>query len=337
MPINVKIAKYTLNLVIVTLLTSCGGENKSKPINIIFPDNLPKENLMLSQDSPKGIWMIHRIHDVNSNGTKDGLKHEFVSQSTELGISIIDTYNSEIATLPFCTLQDMYEQFEFGITKTKEGYKQSYSTNPSDISTDSQGSLDISFINNRKLIGKGTRNRSYRDGDRLETITIYAVKISDDTNLNTSTDLSYSSYIEAPYDTLLDMDAICIALSDFKAITYENGKKTIENNVQYSQSFALGENDIIGTQIFNTRAMHKEDELQRIGGVLINDSNTISWASNKQCLLDDIECLDKGNLDYNIIKNDHSGIAFSTYLNTYTEGFLNVNISLTINPVINEK
>lgn len=327
--------KFAFIIATSLFIIACGG--KDNPKEIIFPEHLPKVNPNLNNDSPVGIWMVHRVHNVNAKGVNNGLKNEFTSQSTEYGISIINSYNSEVATLPFCTLQDMYEQFDLEVTPTKEGYIQSYSTNPNNISVHSQGQLEVSFINNRKLIGKGTRNRTYSDGDRLETITIYAVKISDDTNLNTSTDLIYSSSIEAPYDTLLDMDAICIALSELKATTYENGKKTIENNVQNAQSFGIGEIDMIGAEIFNTSAMHKEQELQRIGGILINDSHSLSWANNKLCSIEDSECLDKGTLNFNIIKNDHSGIAFSTHLNTYGEGYLNLDISLVISSVINEE
>ncbi len=282
--------------------------------------------------------MVHRTIDVTYIGYEDGIKQDMSLQSIENGISILKPYNFETSTLPFCTIEEMFEQFELNIIPTESGYSQSYSTYATNnVLPNSQGSLEITFINNNKLVGKGNRKYTYTNGSRHEFTTIHAVKISDNINLNTSTDLTYSSSIEAVYDTLLDMDAICIALSDLKAITYENGKKTIENNVQYAQSFGLGENDIIGIQTFKTRAVHREEELQRIGGVLLNDSHLISWANNKQCSIDDSDCLDKGTLDFNVIKNDHSGIAFSTHFNTYGEGFLNVDISLIINSVINEE
>lgn len=137
MPINFKIAKYILSLVLITLLVSCGGGSDPKPTSLTFPEHLPEVNPNLRQDSSEGIWMIHRSIDVTYIGYEDSIKQEMSLLSIENGISVLKPYNSETSILPFCTNQDMFEQFELEISPTKEGYRQSYSTNPNNISVPS--------------------------------------------------------------------------------------------------------------------------------------------------------------------------------------------------------
>jgi hypothetical protein len=337
MPIIYKITKYILNLVFIILLVSCGGGSDSKPTHLIFPEHLPEVNPNLSQDSSEGIWMVHRTIDVTYIGYEDGIKQDMSLQSIENGISILKSYNSETSTLPFCTIQDMFEQFELEISPTKDGYRQSYSTNPNNISVPSEGNLEITFINNNKLVGRGHRKYTYTNGSRHELITTYAVKISDDTNLNASGNLSYSSHIETESDLEVDIPAICIALSSFDATHYSDGKKTSNNHVQYAQIIGLGEYNPHGTEIFNTKATSEKDEYQRIGGIYYNGHNYDEWKKNILCPLEDTACLAQGTLDLNIIKNNSTGIAFSSRLNTSDGSFLNTEVSLIIDSIINEK
>ncbi len=337
MPINFKIAKYILSLVFITLLISCGGRSDPKPTSLTFPEHLPEVNPNLSQDSPEGIWMVHRTIDVTHIGYEDGIKQEMSLQSIENGISILKPYNSETSTLPFCTTQDMFEQFELEIFSSKEGYRQSYSTNPNNISVPSEGSLEITFISNNQLVGKGHRKYTYTNGSRHESITIYAVKISDSTDLNTSNDFVYSSNIETESDSEVDIPAICIALSSFDATHFSDGKKASDNHVQYAQIFGVGDNNPLGIDIFNTKSTSNEIEYQRIGGVYFNGRNYDEWKENTLCPLEDISCLTQDTLDFNIIQNNKTGIVFNTRLNTSDGSVLNAEVSLIIDPIITEE
>jgi len=337
MPTIYKFKKYILNLVFIILLVSCGGGSDSKPTHLIFPEYLAEVNPNLSQDSSEGIWMVHRTIDVTHIAYEDGIKQEMSLQSIENGISILKPYNSETSTLPFCTIQDMFEQFELEVFPTKEGYRQSYSTNPNNISVPSEGNLEITFINNNQLVGRGLRKYTYTNGSRHELITIYGVKISDNTSLNTSHDFVYSSNIETESDSEIDIPAICIALSSLDATHFSDGKKTSDNQVQYAQIFGLGDHNFLGIDIFNTEATSEEIEYQRIGGVYLNGRNDDEWKENILCLLEDTVCLSQDTLDFNIIKNDETGIVFSTLFNTQDGSFLNAEVSLMINLIINEE
>jgi len=337
MPIIYKITKYILNLVFIILLVSCDGGSDSKPTHLIFPEHLPEVNPNLSQDSSEGIWMVHRTIDVTYIGYEDGIKQDMSLQSIENGISILKPYNSETSILPFCTTQDMFEQFELEISPTKEGYRQSYSTNPNNISVPSEGGLEITFINNNQLVGRGHRKFTYTNGSRHELITIYAVKISDNTSLNTSNDFVYSSYIETESDLKVDIPAICIALSSLDTTHFSDGKKTSDNQIQYAQIFGLGDHNFLGIDIFNTEATSEEIEYQRIGAVYFNGRNYDEWKENILCPLEDTSCLSQDTLDFNIIKNDKTGIIFNSLFNTSDGSVLNAEVSLIIDPIINEE
>lgn len=332
---------YLLLLILCFSIISCGGSSSNSK-DLSFPEHLPAENENLSQESPKGIWKVYRIRTSRFSGTGNGVKYESSSRMIEDSISIIDTYNSEFPTLPFCTISDIYEQWEFDIIPTPNGYKQSYSKNPNNTFLETSGNLEVTFINNRKLIGQGTRIYSYEYGDQIETILIHAVKISDETNLNTSTDLIYSSNIETESDLEVDMPASCIALSKFDAVSYENGNKITENHIEYAQLFQLNTETLKGFEIFNTRGIDEEKTLQRIGGIFydgddIYRSDYESWVSNILCPIEDIDCLEQGTLELNSIQENNSGIAFNTRFNLSDGRFFNTDISLTINPVITKE
>jgi hypothetical protein len=324
------IFKTILILLIASALSACGGES-SNSSEVLFPAYLPQENMNLSQNTRSGIWMVYRTIKTTYVSYEDGIKYESFLQSTENGISVLDLYNAEISTLPFCTVSDMFEQFELDITPTKTGYSQSYSLNPNNSSVTSKGSLDITFINNRKLTGKGHREYTYTDASRHESTTIYAVKISDDSALITSSNLSYSSNIETESELAKDVAAICIALSNFDAEHYRDGEKTSDDHVQYAQLFGLDDRDLQGIEVFKTKGSSGEDDYQRMGGIYYNGKDYDPWRKNILCPLEDNECLSQDTLNLNIIKNDNTGIVFNTRLNIHDGSFLNSDVSVIFN------
>ena len=187
------------------------------------------------------------------------------------------------------------------------------------------------------MVGKGHRKYTYKNGSRHELITIYAVKVSDKTSLNTSHDFVYSSYIETESDLKVDIPAICIALSSSDATHFSDGKKTSDNHVQYAQIFGLGDHNFLGVDIFDTEASSEEIEYQRIGGVYFNGRNYDEWKENILCPLEDTTCLSQDTLDLNIIKNDKTGIVFNTLFNSSDGSFLNAEVSLIFDPIISEE
>lgn len=341
------IVKHALIFFATLVLISCGGDSgNSDPTEIIFPEHLPKVNPNLSQENQSGTWMVYRIQDVNYSLVKDDVEVEVTSQLIDEGISVINFYNSEIATLPFCTLYDMYEQFELEITPTSSGYKQSYSTNPNAISVPSGGSLKITFIDNNKLVGKGNRIQTYINTTVNTSTTIYAVKISDSTNLNASSDFSYSSNIETESHLEVDRPAICIALSSFNSsYYYSDSNKTSNNHGQLAQIFSIDEDNLYGMEVSNAQGMEifgapdvpEKEEYQRIGGFYFNEQDDVEWSQFISCPLEDTDCLTYGTLDFNIIKNDKMGIVFNTRLNIIGGSFLNSEVSLIIDPIENEE
>lgn len=327
---------YLLLLMLSLCLSACGGTSSNSGIGeqeTIFPEHLPKENFSLSQDTRAGIWMLSRVIKTTAIGHDDGIKYESTLQSIEHGISVINSYNSKANILPFCTIADMFEQFELDINPTETGYSQSYSTDPNNSSLNSQGSLEITFINNRKLVGKGYRKYSYKNGSRNEIILIHAVKISDDIDMNVSNEISYSSNIETEFDAESDTAAICIAVSEVDISSYHNDIKTSENNIQYAQLFSFSSNDLQGIEIFNTTGQIGEDFSQRIGGLYYNGRDHTPWRRNFICPTDDADCLTQNTLDFNIVKNSSSGISFNTQLNASDGGYLNTQVSIIIHPV----
>lgn len=321
-----------------TLIIASCGSSEPDSTEIIFPEHLPQENPGLSQDTRSGIWMVYRSKDISYIGYEDGIKYEMSLQSTENGISVLKSYNFETSTLPFCTIGEMFEQFELNIIPTESGYNQSYSKYANNnVPPNSHGSLEITFINNNKLVGKGNRKYTYTNGSRNELTTIYAVKVSDDTSLNSSTNLSYSSHVETESDLEVDIPAICIAVSSFDATHYRDEKKTSDNYVQSAQILGIGDHSPHGIDIFNTKGTSEEGEYQRIGGVYYDGQNYDWWRKNIFCPFEDTTCLTQNTLEFNIIQNDNAGISFNTRLNTSDGSFLNSEVSLILDPIINEE
>lgn len=332
------IIKTSLILLATLLFTACGsGSDKPISSEIRFPDNLPKVNPNLNQDSRTGIWMVYRETEIVSEVVVDGIEEKYVTKFTTNELSTITKNKNDIAILAMCTFYDLHQHFELSPSLTNKGYKYTYSGDLNNVNDISSGHLEISYINNnQQLYGKGSRRYQYKNEDsfyRDEITTLYAIKVSDTANFTLSNEIQYSTSVETELHTETDFSPLCIGISNRDGTGYNSPIKPEKSHTQKVQQFGLGQNSLIGIDIFDSNGVVDTDNKQRIGGVYTNEENYMDpWQRNTQCVLSDSDCLSKETLSINIEQNNSSGIAFSARLDSYDGGFLDVQVSAIIHP-----
>lgn len=332
------IIKNHLIFFITLLLIACGSDSEnSTSAEIVFPDSLPKVNPNLNEGSRTGIWMVHRETKIISENIVDGVKEKHITKFTTNELSTIIENKNDIAILAMCTFYDLHQHFELSPSLTNKGYKYTYSGDFNNVNDISSGHLEISYINNnQQLYGKGTRRYQYSNIDnfyRDETTALYAVKISDIANFNLSNEIQYSTSIETDLHTETDFSPLCIGISNRENTGYNNPIKSEKRHTTKVQQFGLGQNSLIGIDIFDSNGVVDNEDAQRIGGMYTNEENYIDpWQRNTQCVSSDSDCLSKETLNISIEQNNSLGIAFSARLDSYDGGFLDVQVSAIIHP-----
>lgn len=336
------IIRTPLTLLTLLLLTACGGGNSSSPDNtppaeIIFPEYLPKVNPNLSQDSRTGIWMVYRDTEIISENIAGDVIQKYITKFTTNALSIIKKNKDDIAILPMCNFYDLHQHLDLSPSLTNKGYQYTYSGSLNAVDDVSTGYLEVSYINNnQQLNGTGSRKYQYKNSPnfyRHEKTTLYAVKISDAVDFNSSNEVEYSNNVETELHTETAFTPLCISISNRETTEYNNSIKSQESYTQMVQQFALGQNSLIGTELFNSYGVIDNEGEQRIGGMYVNEENYISpWKRNIPCSLNDYVCVSDNILDINIQQNNSSGIAYSAHLDSSDGGYLDAKVSVIIHP-----
>ncbi len=327
------IVKASLIFIISLLLIGCGGDSREDSADIIFSEHLPALNPNLSNDSRSGIWMVYRIREIVSENHTDGIISKKIQKSISNEISVIDKDDNGNYFLPFCDNYILNYNQPYEIEINNDGYSYVYNIPPRRDLT-SKGRLDISFINNQQIIGNGKtiiqNNASVKE---FRSTKIYAVKISDSTDLNSSNEVTYSNYIETDLNTDIEFYPTCLGITHETVFYYDDDSLMSESRIQQVNQSGIGVEgstsmlfDILSSQTSNG-LNHKGFRVYYFGEHGIENS-----LKNVSCSIYELDCLNNNYLNIDITQNNSFGISFIARLESSDGGFLDAQVSATINP-----
>ena len=303
------IIKKPLIFLASLLLIACGSDSDNSPsAEVIFPEHLPKVNPSLSREDQSGIWMVYRVITSNYERTTNAEKTEFIERkviSHEL-TSISNDY--DYYRVNDCTFSNFSPPPSLVFIDANEnGYTELSRINEND-DFGSSGRLDITYISNQKIYGKGWNNKlflqDHSDASSREEVEFFAVKVSDEPSFILSDDLDFSGSLFSDSDGYSDIfDPACIAAQDDSYSIKVDGVETFSSHTQYFQQHG---NNHLSFEIYNGSATNAIYD--QVIGLRRHDP---FQSIDHHCLNSEPECLASISSQVEVIQNGATGIAFT--------------------------
>jgi len=319
------------------LIASCGG-NKSGSAEIIFPDNLPKVNSNLNQESPAGIWIIYRTKSsrtevANDDGLTDILEREIITN--ELLLLPEDEHN--YYRLRECTGIGITPDFDLVTDEeNNNGYTRLYRSNTAEEYGEA-GRIDTYFLSNQKMYGEGWKisDRQPIDNSYIvqENIEFFAVKVSDATDFVSSDEVVHSGFLTSDASGDRHIDPLCVGLQEHKYSSTAPGE---DAGLYHFQFFSFFGTNSPGFEIYSGKSTnsdkHKSENNQVVG---VQQPFYLNSVDN-YCYSSDLECVNKYDFQSEILLNNFSGISFTAKLtgneDLNNEVYIDTQISVIIHP-----
>lgn len=327
------IIKIFLISITTLLLIACGEDSKDDSADIIFLEHLPALNPNLSNDSRSGIWMVYRIREIVSENHIDGIISKKIQKTISNEISIIEKDEDGNYFLPFCDNYILNYNQPYEIEINNDGYSYVYNIPPRRDLT-SKGRLDISFINNQQIMGNGkTIVQDNASVKQSRSTKIYAVKISDATNFNSSNEITYSNYIETELNTDTEFSPTCLGITHETNFYYDDDSLMSESRIQQVNQSGIGMEGST-SMLFDIFSSQTSDGLNHKGFRVyyFGEQGIENSLKNVSCSIYELDCLNNNYLNIDITQNNRFGISFITRLDSSDGGFLDAQVSATINP-----
>jgi hypothetical protein len=326
------IVKASLIFITTILFTGCSGDSRNNSADVIFSEHLPAVNPDLNSDSRSGIWMVYRIREIISENQTDGIVYKNI-KTVSNEISVIDKNENGNYFLPFCDNYILNYNKPYEIEINNDGYSYVYNIPPHYDFT-SKGRLDISFINNQKIIGSGKtivqNNESIKQSRNTK---IYAIKISDATDFNSSNEITYSNYIETELNTDIEFSPTCLGITNEINFYYDDNILMEESRNQQINQSGIGA-DGSTNMLIDKLSSQTSDDLNHKGFRVyyFGEQGIDTSLKNVSCSFYQLDCLNSNELNINITQNNSFGISFIARLESSDGGFLDAQVSATINP-----
>jgi len=235
--------------------------------------------------------------------------------------------------LPFCNNYILNYNQPYEIEINNYGYSYVYNIPPRRDLT-SSGRLNISFINNQKIIGSGKtivqNNSSIKQSRNTK---IYAVKISDATDFNSSNEITYSNYIETELNTDIEFSPTCLGITNEINFYYDDNILMRESTIQQVNQSGIGANGSTNMLIDKGLSQTSDDLNQHGFRVYYFGKQGIENSlKNVSCSISELDCLNNNYLNIDITQNNSFGISFIARLDSSDGGYLDAQVSATINP-----
>ena len=288
-------------------LVSCGVSSDNHK-EILFPAHLLEANTYLSQEDQSGIWMVYRIISSNYERINKDEKTEFIERkviSHEL-TSISNNY--DYYRVNDCTFSNFSPPPSLVFIDANEnGYTELSRINEND-DLGSSGRLDITYISNQKIYGKGWSNKlflqDHSDASSREEIEFFAVKVSDEPSFILSDHLNFSGSLFSGSNGYSDIfDPACIAVQDDSYSIKVDGVQIYSSHTKYFQQHG---NNLLSFEIYNGSATNANYD--QVIGLRRHDP---FQSIDHHCLNSEPECLASISSQVEVIQNGATGISFT--------------------------
>ena len=304
-----------LHLSLTAILTACGGGDDTKDrevdINQIeFPQSLPAVTPALATDTPNGIWMV-----VSDSEFKQGEKDFRTTYRTDKRQFIVIEHTPEdYAVLISLCNREWYsdpdiQSKEFDPSQRRQTVEW---ITPDNILTTAYSfyfSQDFNHFYGEISFWNKAYHGQFKSVNPSKKERIYAVKVSDTTELHTAPELSLVVNSNVPGGPVYPSPGVTP-----RCINLENSTLTIDDDSDSSFSWHDTKSNYFTSSPFNAliteEADINDDNGKRHAGYLNYGNSGLMTYGNFECYASD-DCSDQLTINTRIYQNDKNGISYA--------------------------